>query len=451
VSDAEPLLLAWYGDDFSGSTDVLEVLAKAGVRAVLFPGIPTAAHLARYPGVQAVGIAGVSRSLPISMMDAELTPAFAALRELRPRLVHYKVCSTFDSSPEVGSIGRALLLGQEVFRSAWVPALVGAPALGRYCAFGNLFARSGPGTPVYRLDRHPTMSRHPVTPMYESDLTLLLAAQTGRPVGLIDWLTLRASPEAVNEALAYLRQAGVAAVVLDILDDRDLPGLGRLLWEGEAPTFAVGSSGVEYALTAHWTEQGALPAVPPCPGFGPVSQALVVCGSCSPVTAAQVAVARDNGFAEVALHPEDWIDEGRGAAGQAFALLSAGRSVVVHAACGPDDPRIAAVRDLLAASGRGAERDRLLGRALAAVVRAAVGQLGLRRVAVAGGDTSGYVTRELGIEALEFVAPLAPGSPLCRARAPGGGPLDGLEITFKGGQVGTPDFFVRVLRGTPSA
>lgn len=121
-------------------------------------------------------------------MDTELGESFQALRALRPRLVHYKVCSTFDSSPQIGSIGRAMEIGARVFGSPVVPLQVGAPVLGRYCVFGHLFARSGLDSDPYRLDRHPTMSRHPITPMTESDLRLHLAPQTRLRIGLLDIL-----------------------------------------------------------------------------------------------------------------------------------------------------------------------------------------------------------------------------------------------------------------------
>src|SRR5262249_29694787 len=129
-------------------------------------------------------------------------------------------------------------------------------------------------------------------------------------------------------------------------------------------------------------------------------------------------------------------------------LLTGGRSVIVHAARGPDDPRLAEARGRLAQLGSEAERGRSLGRALAMLIRDAV-RLGVGRVAIAGGDTCGYVARELGIESLSFVAPLAPGVPLCRARAATcETSIDGVEIAFKGGQVGGPDFFDRLRRGS---
>src|SRR5262245_26877621 len=171
-------LVTFYGDDFSGSTDVMEVLAANGLETVLFLDVPDESQLELFPNCRAVGIAGCSRSQSPGWMTANLPRVFRSLQQLQAPLCHYKTCSTFDSSPQVGSIGRALEIGQEIFGSAHVPLIVGAPALSRYCLFGNLFATVDGET--HRLDRHPTMSRHPVTPMAESDLRLHLAAQTSK-------------------------------------------------------------------------------------------------------------------------------------------------------------------------------------------------------------------------------------------------------------------------------
>ena len=75
-----------------------------------------------------------------------------------------------------------------------------------------------------------------------------------------------------------------------------------------------------------------------------------------------------------------------------------------------------------------------------------LGQVPVRRLLVAGGDSSSFAAATLGIQALTMIAPLAPGAPLCRAHA-SGSPADGIEINFKGGQVGTDDYFGRVVRG----
>jgi uncharacterized protein YgbK (DUF1537 family) len=177
-------LVSYYGDDFTGSTDVMEALASNGVSTVLFLDIPTPELLARFRDCRAIGIAGTSRSETPAWMQEHLTRAFEWLNSLGADICHYKVCSTFDSSPEIGNIGKAIEIGRSVFGQSVVPVIVGAPQLKRYTAFGNLFA-AYQGR-IFRIDRHPVMSRHPVTPMDEADLAVHLSKQTLLPVLLAD-------------------------------------------------------------------------------------------------------------------------------------------------------------------------------------------------------------------------------------------------------------------------
>jgi uncharacterized protein YgbK (DUF1537 family) len=396
-----PPLLAFYGDDFTGSTDAMESLARGGVRTVLFTRPPTREQLARYDGLRAFGVAGMTRAMGPEEMERTLRPALATMRDLGPTIVHYKVCSTFDSSPTVGSIGRAIDVGADVFHAPVVPVVVGAPALGRYCVFGNLFARCGTESEPYRLDRHPSMSRHPTTPMLEADLRLHLAKQTSKPIGLID----------VTQLHAATLDGEKPVVLIDLLSESQLASVGRLIAGGR---FVVGSSGVESALLAHWNCGRAT--------FAPLTSAgriVAVCGSCSPVTERQMDWAATNGFVDV---PFDAAD----AREQAASALRGGRSVMIHSRRARPDERFAALaRDVIAANR-------------------------VRRVLVAGGDTSGGIAKALGIESLEMIGELTRGSPLCRASAPSS-PADGIEITFKGGQIGPVDFFGLVEKGTSRA
>jgi len=447
------LLLGFYGDDFTGSTDAMEGLTRAGLRTVLFIDRPRPERLSRYTGLRAVGVAGHSRTLSPAEMDAELGDAFEALKELKLPVVHYKVCSTFDSSPEIGSIGRALDIGAGVFETAVVPLQVGAPILGRYCVFGNLFARSGLDSEPYRLDRHPTMARHPITPMTESDVRVHLGRQTGRRIGLVDILCVTE----VERALARYRELveqGAEAILLDVLYREHEPVIGRVLCEQvrEGSTlFIVGSSGVEYSLTAHWKSRGMLPE-PRSMGAEAIDGAVVISGSCSPVTDRQIAWALDHGAAEVVLRTPELADPATAeaeidrAATTALTLHRAGKTVICHSSRGPEDPRRAATAGRLKSFGRDARRHsgEVLGRSLGKILLRILLGGEIRRCVVSGGDTSFFVARTLGIEALEMVAPVAPGCPLCRAYIPGS-PLDGMEVCFKGGQVGRDDFFDTVL------
>ena len=450
VSTHKPLL-AFYGDDFTGSTDVLEALACAGLNAVLFLRPPTPGDLSRFGKLDAFGIAGASRTMSPREMGRELPRAFEALKQSGARIVHYKICSTFDSSPKVGSIGRAIDLGQKVFQSNFVPLLVGAPSLGRYCVFGNLFARSGLDTEPFRLDRHPTMSCHPATPMMEADLRLHLQEQTRKRIGLVNVLGLERHGGA--QALECALSEGAEIILFDVLRDEHLEAIGDLLHahgQSAAQIFAVGSSGLEYALTSAWRKSGVLPPPPPIKDTPSTNGIVVVSGSCSPVTNRQIARALASGFAEVALdtvklaNPRTRTDAIQRAMADAQPFITKNRNVIFHTARGPKDPRLAKTRKALLSLRAGSAE--VLGAALGELLLAALERTGARRAAVTGGDTSSFVARALGAQALEYFAPMTPGSPLCTIHADS--PLvNGCQIVFKGGQNGHDDFFLTVLNG----
>ncbi|HEY4246701.1 MAG TPA: four-carbon acid sugar kinase family protein [Lacunisphaera sp.] len=409
------LQLAYFADDFTGSTDALESLACAGLRTRLFLNPPTVAQCA---GLDAIGVAGLTRSLAPDAMAAELRPAFAVLRALAPRYVHYKVCSTFDSSPTAGSIGRAIDVGAEMFPGHPVPLLVAAPALGRYCVFGELYARFGIGSAgaIYRLDRHPAISQHPVTPMTEADFGVHLAQQTKKRIGLLNVTDLELPFAESLAAFDAIIATGNEVVLFDALNESHLRRAGALMetLANGRPLFSVGSSGIEAALTLHWTG----PKKTDWPPLVPAQPLLVVSGSCSAVTVGQIDWALANGFVGVKF-------EGDRSTGITVAALKSGQSVVVYSNRGEAGAPVPAS---------------VLGTQLGQLARDAVAQTGLKRLVIAGGDTSSYAGRALGIESLEMLAPLAPGAPLCRAAA-SASPVDGIEINFKGGQVGAPDYF----------
>ncbi|MGH8024323.1 MAG: four-carbon acid sugar kinase family protein [Limisphaerales bacterium] len=442
------LLLTFYGDDFTGSTDALEQLTRFGIRTALFIEPPTPEQLRRFPGLQAIGVAGMTRSMKPAALRRTLFSALKRLKALGARHVHYKVCSTFDSSPETGSIGAALDVAARVFDGPFVPMLVGAPALGRYCLFGNLFARFGIGTDgdIHRLDRHPSVSRHPVTPMTESDLRRHLARQTRKKIALFDILKV-ALPESERRAVLKRILADKPDVVLfDALFPEDLQRVGALIdAHGRAgrPLFSVGSSAIEAALGGLWRERNVPPGAASLPA-GPTDQILVGSGSRSPVTERQIALALKRGFAEVALDPSALAtkaksdEEIKRATDLSVGFLRRRRSVIVHTT-GRASGRPAS------AHFRGGMAS-VLGASLGRVLRGAQAQSPVRRLCIAGGDTSGHVARALGIQTLEMIAPLTPGAPLSRAFAPAS-PVDGCEIVFKGGQVGAENYFESVQRG----
>lgn len=443
------LLIAFYGDDFTGASASMEATAFAGLSTVLFLSPPTPERLRAFADVRVLGIAGVARAQSPQWMDENLPPVFDLLAATGAPVVHYKVCSTFDSAPHIGSIGRAIEIAAKRFQS-WMPMVVADPGMGRYQACGNLFARVQGA--VYRLDRHPVMSRHPVTPMDEADLGRHLARQTSEQIGLVDFVAMKRGEGETQ--LANEIATGSRVVSIDVLDEETLIEAGRLVWErGGHTLFAVGSQGFEAALVAYWRDAGLIAPLDNAFHAKPVDRIACMSGSVSAVTAAQIAHARDHGFASIrldaarAVDPGEWTREVERAAEAALAELGTGRDALVYSAAGPDDPAVASMKTAIASSGASPEAvNERVGEGLGVILDRILMQSDLTRGVISGGDTSGRAASMLGIDALTAIAPLAPGSPLCRAHATRPD-REGLEIALKGGQVGAPDFFVAAKRG----
>jgi len=232
------------------------------------------------------------------------------------------------------------------------------------------------------------------------------------------------------------------------------PTIGKVLCDQAAKgrtLFIVGSSGVEYSLTAFWKAKGRLPEPKPLEAAA-VEKLVVVSGSCSPVTDRQIAQALSNGAVEIPLKTEDLVDpktaqaEIEATVAKALELYEAGKTVICHSARGPGDPRRAATVKRFEGMGHDAKAQsgKVLGEALGTILLKILQHGRIDRSVVTGGDTSFFVARKLGIEALEMIAPIAPGCPLCKAYVPAS-PLDEMEIAFKGGQVGKDDYFATAL------
>lgn len=441
------LLMTWYGDDFTGSAAVMEALTFAGLPSILFFDTPTPAQLARFPGMRGLGIASTARSHSPEWMAANMPAPLAFLAALDAPFLHYKICSTLDSARHVGNIGIAINLALQARPSKGIPVLTAAPRMRRYQAFGHLFA----GTPqgVFRLDRHPVMAQHPVTPMAESDVLRHLATQTDLPSALLD-LEALADPQTAQTALNSALQTA-RLLSFDTMTAETDAAAGRLIWQNrDNLRLLVGSQGAEYVLIEHWQREGLIPTAPPTPSAGELAQIVAVSGSVSPTTAAQIEWSAANGFGLVRLNAATLLttpEAAEAAATQAaLKLIDQGQSPLILTAAGPADPAVAAFRTALSQSQIPSETaNQRIGESLGRVLDATLKATKIPRAVISGGDTSGHGARQLGLFALSALAPTIPGAALFTAH--GDGVHDGLQLALKGGQMGSADYFGWIRQG----
>jgi uncharacterized protein YgbK (DUF1537 family) len=285
--------------------------------------------------------------------------------------------------------------------------------------------------------------------MREADLRMHLGKQTKKAIALFDILNVVLPERNARAALDKIVAGKPDVVLFDALYARDLDLIGSLVnsWASrQRPLFSVGSSGIEMALGACWKKAGRpRRTIQAMHQAKPAKQILVGSGSCSAVTARQITWALKRGFAEVPLDAavlastKNSEREIQRAVSKAANLLNSGGSVIIHTTRNGSDRRVATQLK---------ERtSQVLGTALGKIVSKTIAQSRVQRICIAGGDTSSYAARAMGLEALEMISPLTPGAPLCRALAPGS-PVDGREVVFKGGQVGGDDYFEIVKRGS---
>ena len=433
---SSPLKIAYYGDDFTGATDTLATAARAGLRSLLFLGLPTPAQLADAGPLDCLGIAGAARAMTPEEMQAELEPVGVLFARLGAPVMHYKTCSTFDSAPHVGSIGAAIRILQPHAGNPLVAIVGGQPNLRRFCVFGNLFAAAD-GT-ICRIDRHPTMRQHPVTPMHEADLRLHLAQQGLPEVAGIDYTGYDHSDDELDRQLSGVLQQRPDAVLFDIARAAHLVPVGRLIWQQaqRQRLLAAGPSSVVQALAAHWESAPAQPETAIAPAQGPV---LVLAGSLSPMTARQVraATSYEHLPLDAARLSQDTAYRDQ-MARRIAARLGEGVHVLACTSSGTSGDgsahgKVADARTLALACGD----------LLAQVLKITP----LRRLGIAGGDTSSHAVQALEAWGLSYRAQLAPGVALCRLHSDDAS-LDGLEIMLKGGQMGAETLFEELLYGT---
>jgi len=422
-----PLLLGCIADDLTGATDLANTLARRGMSVVQTIGVPGPG--VALPEAEAIVVALKSRTIPAQEAVTLSLEACRWLKAAGARQFYFKYCSTFDSTDRgnIGPVADALVEELDAGLTTVCPAF---PETGRTIYLGHLFVGKD-------LLSDSPMRNHPLTPMKDANLVRVLTRQTRARVDLVPITTVRQGASSMSASFGYLTRKLVRYAVVDAIEDEDLMTLGAACAEMKLMT---GGSGAAIGLPANFRQAGLIPertAVAPLPKVGGLGA--VVAGSSSQATMGQVAAMR-------ALHPALALDPAKLAENfeQAVATaldwatsrLAAG-PVLVHAGGTPQE--VKAVQDKLGRERAGA----LIENALAKIAQGLV-EAGVRRLVVAGGETSGAVVQGLGVKALQIGPQIDPGVPACLAI---GTPTPGqaLALALKSGNFGTEDFFIKAL------
>ena len=415
------VLLGAIADDFTGATDLCNTLVRRGMRTVQLIDVPRPDT--EIPDAEAVVVALKSRTVPAAEAIEKSLAALAWLREAGARQILFKYCSTFDSTDEgnIGPVAEALMDALGTDFTLFCPAF---PENGRTIYLGYLFVGDV-------LLSESGMRDHPLTPMRDPSLVRVLQRQTRGKVGLVVQYDVARGVAAIRDAFASLRQAGFQHAIVDAIEDRDLEAIGEAAADFPLIT---GGSGIALGLPENFRRQGLIgdgtaDTLPPVTGA-----AVVLSGSCSEATRAQVSHMRERA-------PLFRIDPIAAAAGRDIAEEAldwasprlGDRPILISATASPEE--VTAIQEALGRERAGA----LVEQTLAAIARGLAAK-GARRFVVAGGETAGAIVQALGITGLRIGWQIDPGVPWTMSL---GEPA--LALALKSGNFGAPDFFLRAF------
>jgi 3-dehydrotetronate 4-kinase len=419
------LRLGCIADDYTGASDLANTLTRAGLRTVQTIGVP-AAEL-KLPEVDAVVVSLKSRSIDASLAVSRSLAAEQWLRGRGATHVLFKICSTFDSTDKgnIGPVMDALRVSSGDKIVLVTPAF---PETGRTVYQGNLFVGPVP------LNESP-LKDHPLNPMHDSNLVRVLARQSKTRTGLVELAVVARGADAVRAKLADLAAKGVGAAIIDAVFDRDLETIGAVALDHH---LSVGASGIGLGLARALVGASVVKAEVASAISEPAVGGPAAClaGSCSQATLGQIASA-EKVMPVLHLDPDQVIkgkDEQRRALAWARERLGSGPVLIVSSAA-PDEVASLQARHGRDASGHAIEQ------AMADIAEELV-RTGVRRLVVAGGETSGAVVDRLGIPGFRVGAEIAAGVPVLRAVGVKSGDM---LLALKSGNFGGPEFFSDAL------
>jgi len=420
------LALGCIADDYTGASDLANTLTRAGLRTVQTIGVPSD-DLA-LPEVDAVVVSLKSRSIEVGLAVTRSRSAEKWLRSRGANHVLFKICSTFDST-DAGNIGPVMDALRADSGDAIVLVTPAFPGTGRTVYQGNLFVGAVP------LNESP-LKDHPLNPMHDSNLVRVLARQSKTKVGLVAFAALSRGPDAVRAQLAQLAVKGFGAAVIDAVFDRDLETIGSVAL---LHRLSVGASGIGLGIARAMVASGKVKsnvssATTDAPVGGP---AACLAGSCSLATLQQIASA-ESAMPVLRLDPDQIIagpDEARRALTWAKERIGDG-PVLIASSSTPEEVAALQSRHGREAAGLAIEQ------AMADIADGLV-QSGVRRLIVAGGETSGAVVDRLGIPGFLVGEEIAAGVPVLHAVGAKNGAM---LLALKSGNFGGTEFFSDALR-----
>ncbi|MDA9505577.1 serine kinase [Bradyrhizobium sp. CCBAU 11386] len=419
------LALGCIADDYTGASDLANTLTRAGLRTVQTIGIP-ADDLA-LPEVDAVVVSLKSRSIEAGLAVSRSRAAETWLRGRGASHVLFKICSTFDST-DAGNIGPVMDALRDDCGEGIVLVTPAFPETGRTVYQGNLFVGAVP------LNESP-LKDHPLNPMHDSSLVRVLARQSRTQIGLVDLATVTRGADAVRARLAELAGKGIGAAIIDAVFDRDLETIGLVAAEHR---LSVGASGIGLGLARALVSTGKVKSAAAGSESGAAVGGPAAClaGSCSQATLKQIASA-EQVMPVFHLDPDRILtgaDEAQRALDWARPRLAEG-PVLIASSSTPDQVSALQARHGRDAAGHAIEQ------AMADIAENLV-KSGVRRLVVAGGETSGAVVDRLKIPGFLVGVEIAAGVPVLRAVGAGGDML----LALKSGNFGGPEFFSDALR-----
>jgi 3-dehydrotetronate 4-kinase len=426
VTLARNISLGCIADDYTGASDLANTLTRQGLRTVQTIGVP--ADDLKLPEVDAVVVSLKSRSIEASEAVARSRDAEKWLRGRGAGHVLFKICSTFDST-DAGNIGPVMDALRDDCGEKIVLVTPAFPEAGRTIYQGNLFVGLVP------LNESP-LKDHPLNPMHDSNLVRVLARQSKTKVGLVNLATLSRGPDAIHARLAELAGQGMGAAIIDAVFDPDLETIGTVAVDYRV---SVGASGIGLGLARALVKSGKVKPAGSNAASGAALGGPAAClaGSCSQATLGQIASA-EQVMPVLRLDPDRvvaGIDEARRAAAWAAERLGSG-PVLIASSASPEE--VAALQSRHGRNAAGHAIEQAMADIAEALVRA-----GVRRLVVAGGETSGAVVDRLRIPGFLVGAEIAAGVPVLRAV---GAKQGDMMLALKSGNFGGPEFFSDALK-----